>query len=87
MSFTKSYFNGSIALPNGNGINLKSTNGNAVTIISSTNTSNSYTLVLPQNQGTLQQRLAIDSISNNNINQEYDNLFIANIENIINNIE
>ena len=71
MSFTKSYFNGSISMPSGQGIDFKSINGNTVTIISNANTNNNYTLVLPQSQGFVGEQLVIDSVFNNNLNLKF----------------
>ena len=67
MSYTNSYFNASIALPKGNSINFSSINGNVVSLVSSSNTSGNFNLVLPDTAGTINQTLSINNVISNDI--------------------
>jgi len=59
------YFNASVALPKGDGINFKSQNGNVVVLTTNSNTTGNFTLVMPSVLGTVGQNLNLFGITGN----------------------
>ena len=76
MSYNNSYFNASIQLPNGDGVNFNSINGNSVVMSASSNaTATSYNLILPPTTGIAGQPILIDTINGNNVLLKFSTLF------------
>ena len=75
MSYHNSYFNASIQLPKGDGVNFNSSNGNSVVISASSNTTSNYNLVLPPTTGIAGQPMLIDTINGNNVLLKFSTLF------------